>query len=282
MIVTTPSRTTQRLDKKAQRMASELNIPFYPRDDQSIAVMQTIYHQDVLVVGEAKMMIYRFGSDEPIFFHPNSAMFRVRRFVRGETDPLLLTSQLKEGMSFLDCTLGLGADAILASVAVGPRGRVVGIEANSYVGFLVSEGLKRWESGQKEMDKAMKAIEIVQDDHRHYLHTLPDDSFDIVYFDPMFEETVDVSNGIKPLKVFASYSPLTDNVIAEATRVARHRIVLKDHWKSKRFEELGFTVIKRPSATFHYGFIDIEKKGEKHERKVSRDRWADSGRQNEN
>ncbi|MGQ0516376.1 class I SAM-dependent methyltransferase, partial [Bacillus sp. D-CC] len=77
-----------------------------------------------------------------------------------------------------------------------------------------------------------------------------------VYLDPMFEETVIESDGIKGLKHFALYHDITDETIAEAKRVARKRVVLKDHFRSSRFEKHNFHVYKRKSAKFHFGVVD--------------------------
>lgn len=41
---------------------------------------------------------------------------------------MLRAAGLSEGDTFLDCTLGLGSDAIIASMAVGETGSVIGIE----------------------------------------------------------------------------------------------------------------------------------------------------------
>ena len=59
-----------------------------------------------------------------------------------------------------------------------------------------------------------------------------------------FEETVIESDGIK-LKHFALYHDITDETIAEAKRVARKRVVLKDHFRSSRFEKHNFYVYKK-------------------------------------
>nr|WP_295971709.1 hypothetical protein [uncultured Bacillus sp.] len=47
------------------------------------------------------------NAKENIFFHPNLAMVRAKRMLNGQVDPLITAAGLKEGMSFLDCTLGL-------------------------------------------------------------------------------------------------------------------------------------------------------------------------------
>ena len=66
----------------------------------------------------------------------------------------------------------------------------------------------------------------------------------------MFEETVIESDGIKGLKHFALYHDITDETIAEAKRVARKRVVLKDHFRSSRFEKHNFTYTKEKVLSF--------------------------------
>ena len=38
---------------------------------------------DVLVAGKNRYELYRIGMEEPFFFHPNSAAFRLKRLVKG-------------------------------------------------------------------------------------------------------------------------------------------------------------------------------------------------------
>lgn len=67
---------------------------------------------------------------------------------------------------------------------------MTGLEKNQYIAFLVKSGLITWESGLKEMDESMRRITILHEDHLAYLKRQSDQSFDVVYFDPMFEETI--------------------------------------------------------------------------------------------
>ncbi|MGO4887671.1 class I SAM-dependent methyltransferase [Anaerobacillus sp. MEB173] len=257
MIVTTAGRTTETMIEKAKQVAKELNLRYINRNENSIKMLQACYHTDVFVVGKERFEIYEKGHVYPFFFHPNSAMFRVKRILRGEIDPFISTANLQKGMTLLDCTLGLASDSIVASVAAGDQGNVVGIENNHYIAYLVKAGLAEWDSGLPEMNEGMNRIKVIKGHHLDVLRSLPVNSFDIVYFDPMFEENIESSNGISALRNFASYESMTQDVIDEAKRVAKQRVVLKDHWKSNRFETFGFTVFKRPTATFHFATIEV-------------------------
>ncbi len=79
----------------------------------------------------------------------------------------------------------------------------------------------------------------------------------MVYFDPMFQISIESSNGLNSIREHAFFTELNEALIHEATRVARQRVVLKDHWKSVRFEKLGFTQHKRKTSLFHYGTIEV-------------------------
>jgi hypothetical protein len=255
MIVTTAGRTNQEMADYAKLIALDLEVPFKERKKQSVVDLQELLNDDVMVVGKNRIEIHMINGVEPLFFHPNSAMFRIKRIFKGESDPFLESTKLLTGETLLDCTLGLSADSIVAAYAVGSSGRIIGVEGNRYVAYVVSKGLKNWDSGMKDMNDAMRRIQVLSEDHFNFMKNCDDNSFDVVYFDPMFEESISESNGIKGLKNLATKSELTEQIINEARRVAKRRIVLKDHWKSESFNKHGFEVLKRKSAKFHFGTI---------------------------
>lgn len=256
MIVTTSSRANSMIIQKAKEIAAEVGGQFQLRGRDSIQDIQTHFNSEVIVVGKTRTELFLSESNEPIFFHPNSAMFRIKRLLNGGHDPLVDACVLTEGMTFLDCTLGLASDSIVASFAIGRSGAITGVEGNRTTAYLVQAGLKTWDSGIPEMNQAMNAIEVIWSNSYEYLKTCKDQSFDVIYFDPMFEETIE-SSGIKGLKQLALYDDVTKEMIHEAKRIARKRIVLKDHWKSTRFNNLGFIPIVRKSSNFHYGVLEL-------------------------
>ena len=258
MFVTTCGRANQIVIEKAQQAADTLSIPYVPRKKRSIRYHMENTGQDCLVIGKERLELHtREGDVEPFFFHPNSASFRIKRLLRGEPDPLIEAAGLKEGMSFLDCTLGLASDSIIASHVVGQSGKVTGIEANKYISHILVHGLKEWISPLQELNRAMNRIDVLNGPFQEELKKMPDDAFDVVYMDPMFEEALTDSQGINPIRRWASYTGVTTEGIEEAKRVAKKRVILKEHYQSQLFEEMGFEVLKRPSAKFHFGVIRL-------------------------
>jgi hypothetical protein len=256
MIVTTAGRTNEEMVGLANQIAHELNITFVPRKKRSILDIQKEVCDDCFVVGKERIELFPLGGGGPCFFHPNSAMFRIKRLIQGETDPFREATNLSLGKSFLDCTLGLGSDSIVASYITGETGKVTGCEGNPYLSFVVANGLKTWNDGSPLVLEAMRRIEVKSILAYQYLKLQPDNSYDCVYFDPMFEENISESNGIKGLLKLAIYDTLTKETIHEAYRVAKDRVVLKDHFRSTRFETLGFSVRVRKTAKFHYGIME--------------------------
>ena len=70
-------RLKPRLDKKSEKRAF-----FNSAQD------------DVLVVGKERFELYH-SEGEKFFFHPNSAMFRAKRMLRGEPDPFVEAAQVE-------------------------------------------------------------------------------------------------------------------------------------------------------------------------------------------
>ncbi|MGG0185585.1 class I SAM-dependent methyltransferase [Bacillus rhizoplanae] len=256
MIVTTAGRTNKEMTAYAEKIAADLQCSFFARNDRPIYELHDQYKQDVLVTGKNRLAIFPQGTEESFFFHPNSAMFRVKRLMRGEHDPFLQATQLEEGMEVLDCTLGIASDSIVASYAVGEAGQVTGLEGNRYMAYLIEKGLKQWNAGVTEINEAMQRITVKHTEHLAFLQQCAENCYDVVYLDPMFEETVLESDGIRGLKHFALYNDITDETIEEAKRVARKRVVLKDHFRSTRFKKHNFFVYKRKSSKFHFGVIE--------------------------
>lgn len=258
LVVTTAYRATDQLREKGKRIAKDHHVLYVERHKRTLENIMNEYDTSLIVVGKERLFIQAHLSSQPFFFHPNMAMLRAKRWLKTGEDPLIQACKIQPGDKILDATLGLGSDAILASLASGKNGHVLGIEASFPLWLLVEEGLSTHETNIKDLNEAMRRIKLENTFSEKWLREADDKSLDIIYFDPMFSEEVKGSTGFDPLRLFAIYSELTEDIIEEAKRVARKRVVLKDHFRSKRFEQFGFQVQTRPSATYHYGVIEIE------------------------
>ncbi len=168
-------------------------------------------------------------------FHPGVARLRLRRLDRGEMDDAFLrVAELREGERVLDCTLGLGQDALVAARAVGPKGRVGGVEKSLPLYAVVSEGLAAFDYGPKSC-----RVECVWADSGEYLAGLPPKAFDVVVFDPMFERPRGAQQAFEVVRRYAEYAPLSAEVLERAKRVAARCVVVKGWRYSREFKRLG-------------------------------------------
>lgn len=104
----------------------------------------------------------------------------------------------------------------------------------------------------------MRSIQTVHGEHQSIFKNMENKSVDVVYFDPMFEKPVTTSSSIVPLRSQALREPLTAEAVNNAKRIARKKVVLKDHRASGQFERLGFRLVRVSASAVAYGVIDIE------------------------
>ncbi|QYR23790.1 class I SAM-dependent methyltransferase [Paenibacillus sp. sptzw28] len=253
MIVTTPHKPSPELLEYASKLSAELGGRFVPRKQESLTGLRLRYGDERLLVADDRGLRYYEESDNPLYFHPSMAYVRVKRLRRGERDPLIDLSGCKPGDHVLDCTAGLGSDAIVFSYAVGPEGRVTALESEPVLFAVVREGLRSYETMHSDVNEAFRRIEMQHADHRSWLASQPDKSVDIVYFDPMFRQPMHDSSAIGPLRGLANREPLDPESVRHAARVARKSVVLKEHKDSGEFERLGFE--RRHANKIAYGVI---------------------------
>jgi len=257
-IVTTGHKYNAAVVQTAKQKAAELNLLFIIRDNLSIESLRAIYQTKfVLVVKKTELVLTTPEGD--FFFHPNMAQLRLKNLIKGQKDNMIEAMQLKPGMEVLDCTLGMASDAIIASFIVGTTGRVVGVEANPLMATVIQDGLNKFLTVEPlGLQSAMRRVEVIQQDYENYLKLVPAQSFDVVYFDPMFRHPLKESLHLLPLRALADHRAVTIEAINEARRVARHCVVMKENSRSLEFVRLGANrVVGGKYSHVHYGIIDV-------------------------
>ncbi|UHA73064.1 class I SAM-dependent methyltransferase [Paenibacillus sp. 481] len=257
MIITTGDATSPHIIEQARQLAVELGYPFLERGNDSLPRMQRKYADDEFLVLSNAGARFKKLNKADITYHPSMAYLRAKRLLSGESDPMIEASGVQPGDTVLDCTAGLGSDALVFAVAVGESGSVTAVESEHSLYAVVHMGLQLYETENEIVSQAMKRIEMRYAHHGELLASLPDRSFDVVYFDPMFRSPVEESSSINPLRVLANHDALAHDVIAEACRVARKSVVMKELRYSKEFARLGFTRLVRTGSKLAYGVIEI-------------------------
>src|SRR5690606_3686381 len=147
-----------------------------------------------------------------------------------------------------------------AAFVAGPEGKVVALESQPVIAALVEHGMRTYVTDRAEPTEAMRSVEVVCADYRDYLPRLPDKSFDIVMFDPMFGATGRESSAMRALRRLANPAPLEPESVKEAVRVARRAVLLKERRGSEELSRLGFRIAKEAS-TYAFGMIEVEGEG---------------------
>ena len=246
----------------AARTAAVLGIPNVPRGNDSLEELRAAHGVDAVLVARRGLLTLVTAAGE-LFFHPGMAHLRIKNLLLGHGDQLVRALGLTEGMRVLDCTLGTGADAIVESFAVGQRGTVTAIESNPLIAAVIGDGLAHATGDNYEMHAAMRRIVVHHADALTFLRSAADKSYDVVYFDPMFRRPLHESAGMNALRVLADMRALTAETIAEARRVARCRIVMKERRESTEFTRLGFTEVTGGKySRIAYGVMAVYPHGE--------------------
>lgn len=255
-IVTTTRNFNAVTENFAADLANGLGAKFVEREDFSFDALKKIHNvENILLVKKNSLSIVTAAGE--FFFHPNTAHLRIKNLRCGDGDRLIDALKISAGASVLDCTLGLGSDAIVESFVVGNSGKVVAVEVNPLIAEVVRHGLKNFSDDSPQILDAMRRIEVVNADCENFLATCADNSFDAVYFDPMFRRAVKKSSGINPIRPLADARPLTEEIVRKARRVAKFRVVMKEHSGSSEFERLGFKIVDGGRySSVAFGVID--------------------------
>ena len=247
LAITTPLRPASDEEAAARAAAARWGLPHAPRGGRGLARIAAEAGVDGLLVLSRTSAILRLGGAEHRWSAGMGALRAKRALARarGEDDPttrdpFLEASGIRTGDTVLDCTAGLGADALVAATAAGPGGRVLALESSLALAAWVGEGLARLDL------EAARRVEVRAGDHAALLADLPDRSFDVVVFDPMFRHGRAEPAGFDLVRRLADPRPLSPAALEQARRVARRCVVVKDGAPGWDLARLGLTPL--PSA----------------------------------
>jgi 16S rRNA (guanine1516-N2)-methyltransferase len=255
-VVTTSHRPSARLIEGAQDLAAHFKVPFAARRDLSLKDLAQLSYAEGLLVVSARRTSFLWGEQE-FFFHPGLARPRIKNIRCGNTDRMIKVMSLRAGESVLDCTMGPGADIIVASYVSGAAGRVTGIESSPVMSELVRRGLLVYEDDDRDISEAMRRVNVVNKNHKEYLASLKTGCYDIVYFDPMFRFPRRMSSAINTARMLANHDPIDCETIELALNVAGRAVVMKERRGSSEFSRLGFeNIVGGNYASVAYGIME--------------------------
>lgn len=244
-ILTTAQKSNEAIQEEANALASSMHMTYIQRGKSSIPSLFNAHSSDYIAVLSGNGLTIHFPNNQQHCFHLSMAQLRILRLQRGEGDHLINAVQTilnanhplgKKEFSFLDCTIGLGSDSIVVSYAF-PQAQIKGLEGSLPIWLATSYGLAHYSHNVKSVTDALRRIEVSHDTFETYVPNLPDDSIDIIYFDPMFEVPVEESPQFKPLRGHTMESHIDDKIMEEAMRVASCGVIIKERPFSSFFQK---------------------------------------------
>lgn len=257
-IIATTTQANPCISDSFKQFLAETGYELVQRANKSLDRLRNEYKASGIIVWKnSGPQLYI--QDERYFFHPSMAKIRITMFRNnGALDPMAKACGLDGNQDFLDCTLGIGSDAIVAAY-FNPSRKIVGVESSPLIASITKWGMRLYETPEAYLAQAVRKVEVIQMDHLEYLRQQPDNAYDVVYFDPMFRTPFLKSQAISPLRLIANNNPLEKSAIGEACRVARQRVVMKEAVSTKEFERLGFKRVDwSPNRKIAFGIIQIQ------------------------
>ncbi len=257
----TGSKSKNSLSEMAIHLATELSVPIINRNNQGLDKLKRHYHLQGILV-EEKRELTAYYHNERLVFHPGMTVPRVKLLAQQQRESIVEAMALSSGDTMLDCTMGLANDALLASVLVGSNGQVDALEKAPVIYAVTAYGLQCSLKGSVEIQQAMRRIHPFWGDYQQFLPQMKANRYDLVYFDPMFDHALTKSVGLKGLRPLADYTSLSPEMVKEAVRVAKKRVVVKYRRGSQQTLDFDYTIGGKYSSVV---FGIIEKKGGTHE-----------------
>ncbi|WP_456400754.1 class I SAM-dependent methyltransferase [Mesoaciditoga sp.] len=248
-MVTTSHKPNRQQVLRALEVADKLGVRYISR-------RHLVQRKDEAIVIVESDKISAVKDGKRFFFHPSLAVIRKSNVDSGQKDHLLEALDLKGNERVLDCTLGLGSEAILMAHFL-PNGIVVGIEKSPLISLIVEEGMKRKDKLYKWIAEAIERIKIVQADYKEFIRK-SSEKFDCVYVDPMFEHPSYDSSAMNSMRPFTDNSNVSVEDIEIMKKIAKKRVVVKAKWNDSIFDRYDFDeVIGSAKSGIGYGVIKI-------------------------
>lgn len=251
ILITTSQKPSEEMIDKALKVGEFLNAQYVSR--KSLGNLEA--NKTYLVVTKNGLVCHR--REHKFFFHPSMAMLRIKRIDKGEEDIFTSLCGKIGGYDILDCTMGFAADTLVFSKLVGEQGSVTSLEKSKLIYTIVSDGLISEYDKWQEINCYASRVTSINQDYATFLRSCEDKSYNVVFFDPMFEKPLSDSIHLEPLRYFADESPLTKDVIEQAKRVAKNIVIVKNN-RSFDFNKLGITnTYTKASSKTNYGYIKL-------------------------
>ncbi|MCE4957026.1 hypothetical protein [Macrococcoides caseolyticum] len=228
-------------------------VKLIPRKKRTIKQLFESDCTPLIVVLQSGIVLYT-DENNKIFYHENTTKVKYKAYLNEHVTPpliqLLNDDKIDNGI-IIDATTGLANDLTLMTKFF-PQSTFYAFESNFFIHMAIKWGFIFYynELVQNEIDTS--TIHFIYGSVEQHQAILQ--SSEVIYIDPMYEETIDTSN-IASLVNFISYTPDRDAQLLDTIfKKFSGKIILRCHYKSQLIEKYQFNMQVRKYSKTHYGY----------------------------
>lgn len=235
-IVSTAQNVNEEILQEAHRVSELLELPYVERKKVPLERLLTQYNaKESIILKKAGPSLYT-GKDFSHSFHLSMAQLRLLAIKRGTLDHLAVAIGEEPLHSFLDCTAGLCSDTLIVSYTHPECEHIIALEGSKTLAYITNHGLRHFIHTDAAVTAALRSIQLLNIRYEDFLKRAKTDSFDVIYFDPMFEVPVVESPQFLALRGHLIETTLTKEILEESLRVAKRKVIVKERTFSKFFK----------------------------------------------
>lgn len=235
-----------------------VEVEWVKRKKQTIKQMFQLDNTPLIVIEHTGPKLY-FSPNDKIFYHENTSKVKLKNIEKHNQLPPLISCINKDkidSFEYVDCTTGLGNDLSLVANYF-KSATIKAFEKDIYTHLIVKWGIYFYD---KDLYERIQFIygSIQESDINVF-------DADIIYLDPFYEDTIDVSN----INVLVNhvrtdgYKKQNDALMSYLMQNIRHKLILRGHYQSDLFIKYPFERLIQKRSKTHYGVIN-KKRMHKH------------------
>lgn len=222
------------------------------RKKLSISSLFDIDESPLLVIQHDGIVLYT-AADNKIFYHENTTRVKYKSLInQGNIPPLIeMFDKDSEVKIVIDATMGMANDLILMALSL-PGCKFYAFEENFYIHFAIKWGIIFYYA---EINK-----DFLDTDRIHFVYGNVVNRIDIlqkaqvIYVDPMYEETVKQSNIASLVKFVDHHLPNDYKLLNFICSNFSGKVILRAHFRSGLINDFGFKMNVRKQSKTHYGY----------------------------
>lgn len=207
----------------------------------------------VLVVQHSGVILYT-SIENKIFYHENTTRVKYKAYIAGNHVPPLVELVQDESMNasvIIDATTGMANDLILMALT-NKDSIFYAFEDNFYIHFAIKWGIHFYynEIAHNKLD--ITRIHFIFGSVVSHIDILS--QANIIYLDPMYEETVVTSNIASLVNVVTHDIENDRKLLNTIFEYFTGKVILRAHYKSSLIRDYQFIMNVRKQTKTHYGY----------------------------